>query len=111
MPAPACVDEPGPKQEDEGVQILDALAAAYQAKDQQAARKAWLHWGEHVWPETPPSNLNRLAERSPQRVAAAVLALDKAIYSPAHEEEWVKFSPRELLEHGTIEPAYSSARQ
>jgi hypothetical protein len=27
-----------------------------------------------------------------------VLTLDKAIYSPAHEFDWVRYSPRELLE-------------
>ncbi len=78
-------------------QILDALTAAYQETDEESARKAWLRWGEQRWPENPPSNLSRLAERCPPKVAKAVLALDKAIYSPEHQDEWVKFSPGELL--------------
>jgi hypothetical protein len=91
---PAAVAQPPEETEAE---ILEALVSAYRVTDQEAARKAWLRWGEHVWPKNPPSNLSRLAERCSPKVAGAVLALDKAIYSPAHEFEWVRYSPRELL--------------
>jgi hypothetical protein len=77
--------------------IIDVLASAYRVTNMESARKAWLRWGEYQWPDNPPGNLSRLAERCPPKVARAVLALDKAFYSPAHEFEWVRFSPRALL--------------
>jgi hypothetical protein len=86
------------KPRDEAAAIIDALASAYRVTNMESARKAWLRWGEYRWPENPPSNLSRLAERCPAPVARAVLTLDKAIYSPAHEFDWVRYSPRELLE-------------
>lgn len=99
-PPPQVIDQL-PK--DNAAQIVDALTIAYHEADQESARKAWLRWGEQLWPENPPSNLSRLAERCPQPVANAVLALDKAIYSPEHLVGWVRFSPGELLEQNKQE--------
>ena len=97
-PSPASPDVPPPQAADTKGDIIEALASAYRVTNQESARRAWLRWGEYVWPENPPSNLSRLAERCSPKIARAVLALDKAIYSPAHEFDWVKYSPRELLE-------------
>jgi hypothetical protein len=76
----------------------------------ESAKRAWLRWGEHLWPENPPGNLSRLAERCSPKVANAVRALDKAIYSPAHEFDWVRFSPRELLDKDASKPAKAGNR-
>jgi hypothetical protein len=92
-PAPLPAQPP----KDEKEEILSELDNAYAAKDKNASRIAWLKWGQYRWPDAPPGNLNRLAERSPQKVALAVIALDRAFYSPDQQEGWKMFKPRELL--------------
>jgi hypothetical protein len=96
--------------ENEATDILEALVSAYGMTNMESAKRAWLRWGEHLWPENPPSNLSRLAERCSPKVANAVRALDKAIYSPAHEFDWVRFSPRELLDKDASKPANAGNR-
>ncbi|MEN8168061.1 MAG: BatD family protein [Pseudomonadota bacterium] len=83
--------------EDELQVILNALDTAYQNSDRETAREGWLNWGRYRWPNNPPGNLNRLAERSPQTVAQAVISLDRAFYSPENQQEWLKFKPAALL--------------
>lgn len=87
-------------------EILDELEAAYHGRNAEAAREAWLRWGRYRWPESPPANLSRLAQRSPKAIAQAVSALDRAIYSPAKPLEWGQLSPRALLagQSGTTPP-------
>jgi hypothetical protein len=79
--------------------VIETLAQAYRAGDKTAARDAWLGWGEIRWPENPPQNLARLAGRCPPKVAEAVIALEKALYSPAAETAWRDlFDPANLTE-------------
>ncbi|MEJ2692229.1 MAG: BatD family protein [Candidatus Thiodiazotropha sp.] len=68
--------------------VIETLTQAYRASDTTAARDAWLRWGEIRWPDNPPQNLARLAGRCPPKVADAVIALEKALYSPAAETAW-----------------------
>ncbi|MEJ2394746.1 MAG: hypothetical protein P8Z77_08175, partial [Candidatus Thiodiazotropha sp.] len=42
---------------------IDFLVAAYHTGDAEAARDAWLSWGQCRWPQHPPHNLTRLASR------------------------------------------------
>jgi hypothetical protein len=109
-PAPVPAATPSEQAKNEVDDILDALATAYRVTNMESAKKAWLRWGEHLWPENPPSNLSRLADRCTPKVASAVRALDKAIYSPAHEFNWVTYSPRELLEKDATNQAEHGSR-
>ena len=99
-----------PPPKNEATEILEALVSAYRMTNMESAKRAWLRWGEQLWPDNPPGNLSRLADRCSPKVASAVRALDKAIYSPAHEFEWVRFSPRELLAKDTPEQAKPGTR-
>ncbi len=94
--APPEVAEAPPK--DELLEIADTLESAYQAADQEAARAAWLRLGQYRWPDNPPSNLNRLAQRCNHNTALAVTALDRSFYTPENPDDWREFNPRELLE-------------
>lgn len=67
---------------------IDALIAAYRDGNPEAAREAWLRWGQSRWPDNPPHNLTRLAGRCTPKVAAVVISLEKALYSPAEETGW-----------------------
>ena len=55
-----------------------------------------MNWARLQWPENPPNNLTRLAGRCPATVSAAVIALDKAIYSPGGGTGWADFDPASL---------------
>jgi hypothetical protein len=79
-------------------EIIEQLEQAYAEGNREAARLAWLKWGSHRWPEHPPSNLNRLAERSPNQIALAVISLDRTFYSPGEADDWMRFKPERLLE-------------
>ncbi|MCG7898720.1 MAG: BatD family protein [Candidatus Thiodiazotropha lotti] len=78
--------------------VLQQLAEAYQTKDGQAARDAWLHWALLSWPDNPPNNLSRLARRCHPDLAQAVNALERAIYSPNSEISWSDFEILKLIE-------------
>jgi hypothetical protein len=108
VPAPEAVTQ---QPQNTTADIIEVLASAYRMTNMESARKTWLRWGEQQWPDNPPGNLSRLAERCPPQVASAVLALDKAIYSPAHEFDWVRYSPRELLKKESQGEASSADRQ
>lgn len=95
---PVTETEPEESPVDELSAILADLDRAYAEKDREAARLAWLRWGQYRWPENPPGNLNRLAERSTEKITLAVIALDRAFYSPGHQEGWGLFNPHELLQ-------------
>lgn len=101
--------EPPPK--DQLPEIIDALEAAYQDTDQEAARTAWLRWGQHHWPDNPPSNLNRLAKRCNHNIALAVNILDRTFYNPDSPDDWRQFNPRELLEPDNVERARPARRE
>ena len=93
---PPEVSEASPR--DELADVIDALETAYRAYDREGARAAWLRWARYHWPEQPPSNLNRLAQRCNHNIALAVKLLDRAFYSPENPDDWRQFNPRELLE-------------
>ncbi len=76
---------------------IDTLITAYRENNAEAAREAWLAWAQQHWPQQPPNNLTRLAARASEPVAKAVLALEKAIYSPGVETSWATgFDPASL---------------
>ncbi len=76
---------------------IDALVSAYRDKETEAARSAWLQWAQCQWPKHPPNNLTRLAARCEPHVAEAVIALEKALYSPGIETGWAEaFDPTQL---------------
>jgi len=74
--------------------IKDAMGQAYARSDAEAAREAWLKWAQLIWPEQPPNNLTRLAKRVDPRLSQAVIALEKALYSPGRESDWNRFDPQ-----------------
>jgi hypothetical protein len=61
---------------------IGALEKSYHASDAGAARSALLGWARSMWPENPPSNLSRLAQRCPEPLRQEVIRLDNALYSP-----------------------------
>jgi hypothetical protein len=84
---------------------IDLLVAAYHTGDAEAARDAWLSWGQCRWPQHPPHNLTRLASRCPSAVADAVISLEKALYSPGTEVKWVDtFNPALLKQESQQKP-------
>ncbi|MDJ0808114.1 MAG: BatD family protein [Gammaproteobacteria bacterium] len=97
--AKAAVEE---QPQDQLPEIIEALETAYQATDQEAARRAWLRWGQYHWADNPPSNLNRLAKRCNHNIALAINILDRTFYSPENPDDWRQFSPRELLESDNV---------
>ncbi|MEW8376988.1 MAG: BatD family protein [Candidatus Thiodiazotropha taylori] len=78
--------------------VLQKLADAYHARDEQAARDAWLHWALLNWPDNPPNNLSRLAGRCDTDLATAVNALERTIYSPNSEISWSDYEILKLIE-------------
>ncbi len=96
-PSPAPVADP--KSGDERLSTaVAALKAAYGKADAEAARQAWLRWGECRWPEHPPHNLTRLAGRCDPAIADAVISLERALYSPGVESEWSQMIDPERLQ-------------
>ncbi|RDH87828.1 MAG: protein BatD [endosymbiont of Escarpia spicata] len=91
--APAAIDPAEAVRRHSIEQAIETLEGAYHEQDREAARDAWLRWGELRWPEKAPSNLNRLSHRCPKRVAEAILALDLTFYSQDERSDWVKFNP------------------
>jgi hypothetical protein len=90
--------------------VIDDLVEAYHAGNAEAARDAWLRWGQCRWPQNPPNNLPRLAARCPAEVAEAVISLEKALYSPDIESGWAKaidpLSLKDMMEQpSTSQPA------
>jgi hypothetical protein len=80
---------------------VEAVIEAYRMCDAEAARRAWLHWGQLKWPDSPPNNLARLAIRCPQEVADGVLALEKALYSPEEASDWSNIFDPATLTNGS----------
>jgi len=77
-------------------EVMAAMSRAYARCDAEAAREAWLKWARLTWPERPPNNLTRLAERLDPGPAEAVFALEKALYSPGGESAWHRFDPQRI---------------
>jgi hypothetical protein len=76
---------------------IEALIETYKMRDAEAARQAWLHWGQLKWPENPPNNLTRLSVRCQQEITEAVISLEKALYSPGEAIDWSSgFDPASL---------------
>ncbi|MEJ2590867.1 MAG: BatD family protein [Candidatus Thiodiazotropha sp.] len=92
----AKLNDPAPPAPSASGEILEQLRQAYTRRDAAAARESWLNWARLQWPENPPNNLTRLAGRCPETVSAAVIALDKAIYSPGGGTGWADFDPASL---------------
>jgi hypothetical protein len=55
---------------------------AYEAGNAGEARDALLAWGRLVLPESPPSNLARLARRCKEPLRGEILTLEQAFFSP-----------------------------
>ncbi|MCG8002433.1 MAG: BatD family protein [Candidatus Thiodiazotropha lotti] len=91
--------------------VLQQLTDAYQAKDGQAARDAWLHWALLSWPDNPPNNLSRLARRCHPDLAKAVNALERAIYSPNSEISWSDYEILKLIEAKDASQSADKAEQ
>jgi hypothetical protein len=90
------IDPPFKQGESKLKEVIGQIKQAYEAEDAPAAREHWLQWGQLKWPENPPNNLTRLANRCDDGLSAAILALEKAIYSPAGESGWTNYSLEEL---------------
>lgn len=91
---------------------IDALIQAYRDSNPGAAREAWLVWGQSCWPNNPPNNLTRLAGRCESKVAAAVISLEKALYSPADDSGWADaFDPAWLKERKEKTEQSSTSQQ
>jgi hypothetical protein len=61
---------------------LDRMRSAYASGNARAARESLLAWGRLRWPQDPPGNLARLAQRCPENLAVAIQQLEKAFFSP-----------------------------
>ena len=77
LAVPTMHPEPDPLAE-----VLTRVSTAYGSGNAGAAREALLAWGRLRWPEDPPGNLARLAQRCPADLAAAIQQLEKAFFSP-----------------------------
>ncbi len=99
-PVPTPQPDERVKTRDEGLSTaVEALQTAYREADAEAARQAWLRWGECRWPQNPPHNLTRLAGRCDPPIAEAVISLERALYSPGDESGWAgMIDPARLLE-------------
>jgi hypothetical protein len=96
-PAPEATTTPPACADHSTAAAIEALLEAYQEGNAEAAREAWLRWGQIRWPQNPPNNLARLAGRCPTDVAEAVISLEKALYSPDIESGWSEgFDPLSL---------------
>ncbi len=80
-PPPAAVPATSPEP-DPLAEVLTRVGTAYASGNAGAAREALLAWGRLRWPEDPPGNLARLAQRCPADLAAAIQQLEKAFFSP-----------------------------
>jgi hypothetical protein len=79
---PPAEGEPEPEPRDPLTEALTRVRSAYDAADAPGARDALLEWGALVLPESPPSNLARLAQRSPEPLRGQILMLERAFFSP-----------------------------
>lgn len=97
-PAKAQMEAPDapPADQQASVKVIEGLQQAYAMADAAAARESWLKWALLQWPENPPNNLARLARRCNPTLSAAVIALEKALYSPGEETDWARFDPATL---------------
>ncbi|MBL3590409.1 MAG: protein BatD [gamma proteobacterium endosymbiont of Lamellibrachia anaximandri] len=109
--APAAIDPAEAVRRQSIEQAIETLEGAYHEQDRDAARDAWLRWGELRWPEKAPSNLNRLSHRCPKRVAEAILALDLTFYSQDERSDWVKFDPGVLRKKSVLSTNMIRERQ
>jgi hypothetical protein len=93
--------EPAPKNASQYAlkQVLERLASAYQDQDAVSARGIWLEWARLNWPDNPPNNLSRLARRCDTDLAAAVNALERALYSPTAQSSWSTYKVLQLIEN------------
>jgi hypothetical protein len=85
-------DSPAPDHQ-AAAEIIAGLKQAYARTDAAAARACWLKWAQLRWPENPPNNLPRLARRCNPTLSEAVIALEKALYSPGEETGWALLDP------------------
>ncbi len=83
--------------------LLPALRAACARGDAEAARDLLVEWGALRFPESPPRNLGALAGRSGPELAAALRALEAALYGPQGRAAWQGAELAAALE--TAEPA------
>jgi len=100
------------------------VAVTYMARDAERARRALLKWAAVVWPENPPTNLTRTAERCSPELADAILLLEESFYGPV-SRPWFdtpidkmlrRFDPRHVAAGPTphrrglqpLNPSYSS---
>lgn len=79
---PAADGAPSMSRETPTVEIVTRLRAAYGSGNATRAREAWLDWGRLRWPQDPPGNLARLAQRCPPELAGPVRDLERAFFSP-----------------------------
>lgn len=79
---PRTAAEPEPEARDPLTEALARVRSAYDAADAPGARDALIEWGALVLPESPPSNLARLAQRSPEPLRGQILMLEQAFFSP-----------------------------
>jgi hypothetical protein len=61
---------------------LDQVRAAYGEANAGAARESLLAWARLRWPDDPPGNLARLAQRCPQPLRDRINRLEMAFFSP-----------------------------
>jgi hypothetical protein len=71
-----------PTAEDQPTETIAAVRDAYESDNPGAAREALLAWAKGVFPENPPSNLARLAQRCNEPLRGQILMLEQAFFSP-----------------------------
>lgn len=61
---------------------VERVREAYRRGDAAAAREALLYWAGLRWPDDPPNNLSRLAQRLAPPLRGQVTDLERAFFSP-----------------------------
>ena len=80
--APSTAAEPEPVPPSPLEEALERVRLAYASADAGASRGALLAWGRLRWPEAPPGNLARLAQRCPPPLREHITRLEMAFFSP-----------------------------
>ncbi|MGA7983246.1 MAG: BatD family protein [Chromatiaceae bacterium] len=93
VPTPETVAPSEPQDAEPASDAITAVRTAYEAENAATAREALLTWAKEIFPENPPSNLARLAQRCNEPLRGHILMLEQTFFSPrplpwSHQPVW-----------------------